>query len=286
MTFVGKILVVVNVVMTVCVAAFAGGVYAFQTNWRTKYKEQVDRLALVEKQSIDAEATAKAALTEVQRKLTVSEAEANRQRNRARTASTELAGLKEQLKSITVQRDLGSDTIKLLTDDNSAKLKIVEQQRKFLADLHKKIDDLTSKIAQLEDKNYGLQVERKQINRRHQALLDDVVKYKILLAQEDIDPDRIQQIAVGDVPPKPAEGLVLEVRNNNSSRTTLVKISVGKDDGVVEDQVMTVYRVVPKGKYLGKIKIVHVTADEAVGMVIVSAKNGKIQKGDNVTAKL
>lgn len=286
MTFVGKVLIVVNVVMTVCVASFAGGVYAFQTNWRTKYNKEVEARKLTEKQTDESDAIAKAAKAAVDRQLTDAKAESIRYKVQVDALTSEVAGLKEANKNITVQRDIGSETQKLLTDDNAAKLKIVEQQRKFLADLHKKIDALTSAIAKLEDEKYGLLVERRQINRRHQALLEEVIKYKILLVKNDVDPDGIKNIALGEVPTKPAEGLVIETRNNTRSRTELVQISVGKDDGVAEGQVLTVYRLTGKGKYLGRIEIVSVTADTAVGMVIAKAKNGKIEKGDNVSAKL
>jgi hypothetical protein len=39
MSFVGKVLIVVQVVMSLCFMAFAGAVYVTHENWQTKYTE-------------------------------------------------------------------------------------------------------------------------------------------------------------------------------------------------------------------------------------------------------
>ena len=44
MTFVGKVLVIVQVVLSLCFMAFAGAVYTVQQNWKTAYERKVEEL--------------------------------------------------------------------------------------------------------------------------------------------------------------------------------------------------------------------------------------------------
>jgi hypothetical protein len=91
-------------------------------------------------------------------------------------------------------------------------------------------------------------------------------------------------------PPPPVEGLVREVRKDQTNRTKWVHLTVGRDDGLREGHEMEVYRTAERNngraKYLGRIRIWSVTPDEAVGIVVDAAKNGIIEVGDNVTTKL
>jgi len=66
---------------------------------------------------------------------------------------------------------------------------------------------------------------------------------------------------------------------------------LGSDDGLSKGHQLFVYRfgTIENGnrpKYLGKIELVYVDPDKAVGTVIDAAKNGVIEKGDHVNSKL
>ncbi|GAB4142730.1 MAG: hypothetical protein Tsb009_13250 [Planctomycetaceae bacterium] len=285
MTFVGKVLVVVNVVLTVCVAAFAGGVYAFQTNWREEYKKTKDEMVRKLKGRDETIAEMKDERVEVDKQLAKFRNDAANYRAQNEQNLAKLQGVEASLKRVTVERDQSRESNKLLSEENDINLKLVQQYRKFLADLHKNLDTLTTRIAKLEDEKYGLIVERAQIDRRHNALLELVAKYRRVLAENKVDYD-INAVAAGDAPVIPSDGIVLETYQSGRDRTTLVRLSVGKDDNIRKGQVLIVYRLEGKGKYLGKIEIVSITADGAVGQVIAKAKNGKIRKGDHVSYKL
>ena len=93
----------------------------------------------------------------------------------------------------------------------------------------------------------------------------------------------------GQQPPPVVEGVVMDARKSARQGTEFVEISLGSDDGLAKGHSLFVYRGAnggDRGKYLGKIEIVYVTPDKAVGTVVERAKNGVIQKGDNVTSKL
>src|SRR5918993_1446904 len=76
MTFVGKVLVVVQLVLAICFMAFAGAVYTAQDNWRQKYDQSQVELkkaqgdantAVQQEQQRETEMTAQ--LQELQQKV-------------------------------------------------------------------------------------------------------------------------------------------------------------------------------------------------------------------------
>jgi len=92
------------------------------------------------------------------------------------------------------------------------------------------------------------------------------------------------------LPPPDVAGLVLDARKTRNRSTEFVHISIGSDDGLAVGHTLHVYRPADKNggraMYLGKIELVRVAPDEAVGTVIERAKNGIIERNDNVTTKL
>jgi hypothetical protein len=49
---------------------------------------------------------------------------------------------------------------------------------------------------------------------------------------------------------------------------------------------LQVYRVNPQGKFVGTIEIVEVDADQAVARILPEFRQGTIQKGDLVAARI
>ena len=66
----------------------------------------------------------------------------------------------------------------------------------------------------------------------------------------------------------------------------MVEISLGSDDGLARGHSLSIYRTDGKGKDLGEIRMINITPDTAVGLIIDREKTGIIKKGDNVTTKL
>ncbi len=73
------------------------------------------------------------------------------------------------------------------------------------------------------------------------------------------------------------------------SDRTFVEISIGSDDGLKKGHKLQLYRQQPepqKRKLLGRIEIMLVSPDRAVGKLIEAQPNLKVQKGDRVATKL
>ena len=79
------------------------------------------------------------------------------------------------------------------------------------------------------------------------------------------------------------QGEVARVDAQNKS----VEITIGSDDGLVPGHELFLYRTKPRPEFLGKIKIISVDPDQAVGRVIGTTIQGKkIKEGDIVSSTI
>ena len=105
----------------------------------------------------------------------------------------------------------------------------------------------------------------------------------IRLNDLETDPDAYADL---QDPPPDVTGVVMNMRPGQTGRSDLIEISLGSDDGLSRGHSMYVYNNEGDGKYLGRITLVYVTPDRAVGAVMEKSRNGVIKKGDHVTSKL
>ncbi|MFQ5733949.1 MAG: hypothetical protein ACE5KM_18585 [Planctomycetaceae bacterium] len=285
MTFVGKVLVVVNVVLTMCIAMFAGGVFAMQSGWRNKYKKANEELVAARQNHRDEVLKKDDAITALSKQLDDAKRDRDRFRGDAQVAQKSADDKQRDLDAKEVQRKQLQQENTLLRSDNQIKLSQVQSQRKAIKQLHVRNDRLDQEITRLEDEKYGLTRERKQMVRKYNDMVNLLVDYTKLFQYYGKEID-LSLVAGRKLKPVPAGGLVTDVLPGGRDRSTLVLISIGSDDGVTKEQHFFVYRLKDKGKYLGKIRITRVSADEAVGILVDDAKAGKIKEGDHVSAKL
>jgi hypothetical protein len=68
----------------------------------------------------------------------------------------------------------------------------------------------------------------------------------------------------------------------------LVEVSIGSDDGVNEGHTLEVYRLEPRPEYLGTIKILNADHHKAVGQIMRSdgVRHNPIAKGDEVASRI
>lgn len=285
MSFVGKVLVVVNVGLTICIAMFAGGVFAVQSSWRDKYNKVKSDYDTLNASKLKADETLKKDIADLKKSLADAQSRANTFEGQLKVANGALEQEKANHAKTAAALNTANQKNTLLAADNNAKLKDIDTLRTGLKDLHTRFDQLTGKVTALEDEKYGLLRERARFVKQHNRLVEDYLAARKLLAEAKVefDPERVR---TARLKPTPAEGLVVGVLPGGRDKATLVEISIGKDDGVEEGQSLLVYRLAEKSKYLGKIEIVYVTADKAVGTLVDDPKNGPIKKGDNVSAKL
>ena len=283
MTFVGKIFIVLQLVLSICFMAWAGAVYTAETNW----KEQAENVT-TQKAAVEADLAESRAALEAQKTA----------------AATEIKTLQEQVASLdgklTVSTDQlakaekGLEEARTAVDQQAALAKIAKEQADFRKEetlrlrdtnqrLQSQINDLLAKVRTLEDTVFEKDTLIAGMQVRHNQALENVATYRRILLSlgSSLDPADYPDLEMVSEPPPSVVGRVLDTQVSSATGTEFVEVSLGSDDGFGKGDVLVVYR---GDEYLGKIKLTSVEVDRSVGHLIPASRprNGAIQKGDNV----
>ncbi len=312
MTFVGKVLVIVQVVLSLCFMAFAGAVYTVQEDWKTAYEKKVAELqtkdTLVQEQDeqisfLNKNLAASGAIQEnIQTYLDgidqflASQTGDDKIKTQLRLLATR-AQRAEQDKS-TLEAEVAKKDLLLMTSkENYEKLetankKVVDEAKEraqeatvfkqINQDLNGKVTALQNEVFDLSNQLFTLETDFKTAAVKQTSLLGRVAFLQDVIRKEGIDEE---EALAKTEPPPVVSGRVINMTPASRKGPEFVEINLGSDDGLDEDHVLQVYSLQGRGQYLGKIKLVKVTHDRAVGEVILKTKNGIIRKDDNVTTK-
>lgn len=285
MTFVGKILVVLQLVLAICFMAFAGAVYSTQTNWKTAAEN-------AKKDADSQRQQATAAANDLQQTRTDLGAEINDLTQRVAVLDGKLKESTEQLTR--TQGEL--QEARTAVDRQTAVANLSEEQATFRQEetlrqrernerLQGQINELLGQVRNLEDTLFAKSLSIEAMEERQQRMIEQTAQYRqmILALNGSLNPEDYTSLQEGVEPPPNVVGQVVNTQTSPTSRTEFVEISLGSDDGFKKGDVLSIYR---GDTYLGKLELKTVYADNAVGRVTQRVRNGTIQKGDNVTPKL
>jgi hypothetical protein len=282
MTFVGRILVVIHLVLSVFFMAFAAAVYTTHSNWMKKY-------TTAQKAADDAKnkltgVTAEAEAQKTADKLKLQELDAKVKElsgeitNYKQTIATQEAEIKQNRNLLDAEREVA----RLSTDD--AKERTTESMlvRSKSSELYQSRNEVFAELKKAEDRLFAMELQRIQFEEKYNQVLRDNAAYIRFLASKGLTTDP-KQMATTTQPPTDVEGIVLDYHKSEKGSNELVEISIGSDDDLRIGHMLTVYG--PDG-YLGQIRLQKVTPDRSVGLVVKKMKNTTIKRGDNVTTKL
>ena len=288
MTFVGKMLVVLQVVLSLLFMAFAGAVATVEKNWKQEFTGSQDQL----KVEMDFHQTTQNLFNEYKNKSTTTIADLstqskkrladfNREKNRADNFQTALNNLK-------TAHDTQRTVAQLEGDEAKFRREEAVEQRQVNSGLHMNLVESVRTNRGLEDIIFDLRLQLGTREVRHLVILDQLKTARVEARRKG---GGIGTLPSADIaPPPPIDGKVQSSRYGIGNRILYVEVTIGSDDGIKKGQQLTVYRPgdgkAKRTKYLGQIRIIQVFADKAVGTVQEKAKNGVITKGDNVTSKL
>jgi len=290
MSFVGKVLVVVQVVLSICFMGFAGAVFTAQHNWRAesmKFKENAEN---IQKNMTALESEYGNYKTEATQKMNAALSAEQTAKAANVVLQNQNKSYQNQLETVRAERD--TSVAQAETTGEEAKFRRQESGRQRVVNktLHDTVNDLRAKIKNLEDTIFTQSIREKNLVAKHTKVLNELKYLNKIVANLGIDP-KDPAIAGMKSPPPSVEGLILNTKKDKQNGTKFVEVSLGSDDGLSKGHQLFVYRFGTKEngnrpKYLGKIELVYVDPDKAVGTVIDAAKNGVIEKGDHVNSKL
>jgi hypothetical protein len=314
MTAVGKILVFFNLIFSLIVGAFVVVVYISQTHWAAEYNDLKKSYEVANASNLAYQAELKKAsdyaksfndqvlrdgdlekaaglkadddqpvkLKKIKDVIKATLADADVQKGLAAEARKELSDAKQKIAA--------SDAVATAQD---AEVKKRQEESKMTRDLlaaeTKKNLDAVAAFSKEHDESVANSILAKSAQARLAQLADENDR----LAKDN------QKLAAGGkylAPgPKTTDSAYTPAAENVQGRIRevgrdgLVKISLGSDAGLVKGNTLEVYRLNTQApdlsKYLGRIKIIQVTATEAVAEP-VHKPAGPLQIGDEVSGKI
>lgn len=290
MSFVGKVLVVVQLALSVLFMALAGAVFAVHTNWKAEYQKQVDIVTGSTKSVSDMQAELDSVKQASQKVVDDNKAEMDLLKNTVQTQAQQIDALTK--KNNEDQQELQTQTALAEIKAKEAEFRKAEadEQRAANRALQTSLDQTAAKVRDLEDQKFGLEVEYGTL--RNKAEEDQLkLAYLEKLARKmglETDPKKAAKL---EEPPPPVEGLVKSLKKDRANQVRMIEISIGSDDGLIVGHKLDVMRTGVDGKpakYLGKVKVISIEPDYAVCEVMRedTPPNGIIEVGDNVTTKL
>ena len=285
MTFVGKVLVFVQLTLSLLFMAFAGAVYSVHNDWKSNYEKTKTQLATAQTDLQNERQGHETTKTDLQTQLETARQEAETQAATARALEARVAELDNRVASLTTERNQLQASARIAEKESLARreesMKLRDQNRV----LHASLNEADAKVRNLEDQVYNKDLAIAQMDTKHKGILEQMAQLERIIRLNNLDTDPTIYQGLQDPPPD-VTGLVLNKRPGQTGRSDLVEISLGSDDGLSRGHSLYVYRNQGEGKYLGRINIVYVEPDRAVGAVMEKSRNGVIEKGDHVTSKL
>ena len=318
MTVVGKLLVFLNLVFSLVVGTFAVFDYTSRTHWAEAYKKleasnAVERgNAAAYKSGFDDKAKIISNLNAAIAAGAGKELELKKADDGTKVGQTLMTLLDQRKKELDqqearikgLQAEVQAEKNKVALLDARTKAGIldttlskvdVEQMRLTARTLEENWTKAVKSENSMRDQKVAAEIERDAVQSRNQALLADRLKLDLenkrlaaLLGGSGAGGGALARKPGGGRPPiggealppsENVEGLVSKAEGN------LIKISIGSDSGIAKGQKLVLFRLGPTAKYLGNIKIVEVTPNEAVGQAM-GKFTGQVQVGDRAASSI
>lgn len=288
MSFLGKLLVGLQLFLSIVFLVFAGAVFSTQKNWKAAKEAADASYAKLDADKKQVEEAFMAYKTRMEIDLKNEQARASDAEGRAKLLKDQVDAVEKELVAAKTERDEQRELAKVSVEEARQRREEALLQRGINNDLQKLLNEKQDRVKALEDITFNLKVAEKALQDKHSKLLADFAIREKIIAANGLSTDP-QTVAGLQTPPPAVDGEVLETKRAGRSGSDLVEISIGSDDGLAEGHKLSVYRPAlgdRAAKFLGDIKLVYVTPDRSVGAVVLRAKNGVIERGDNVTSKL
>ncbi len=289
MSFIGKVLIVIQIVMSIMFAALATTVFTYHRNWKQVAESRSTEMNNLQQTSQTEIAFLNSRIDELTKKAADAESAAAGAQAQLRDVTTERNNLQMNYDRVSGDHQRASALATINANEAGFRRDEALAQRAENKQLHIKLDDSNETIINLRNDLFNTQSELAAVQDKYNTMLSQLAYLKRVVRLNNLETDPEVYQAKLDPPPA-VQGAVLETQKHKNGTVQYVKISLGSDDGLVEGHELDVYRpgfdTTKSSKYLGKIKITYLTPDTAVGTIVSSVKSGVIEKGDYVTSKL
>jgi hypothetical protein len=287
MNLVGKIFIVLVAVMSLVFAAMSVMVYGIHTNWRQLVINPTEEpgkplgLQFALKNANDANTALKNQLSALEDSYKSQLNEREQRLAKLETETKELARLhdeavKDRDSKDASARELAASLAAKQTNE-AALIKERDVLREDARGLREDRDRQFKLVVQRTDEMHEAVAEVKRLAKRNEELAADLIHARDILTRLGVD---------GNIDPNslvpPVDGVVTAVQGAD-----LIQISLGSDQGLRRGHRLEVYRMNgTASQYLGKVVVETVQPNLAVCRVLPEYRQGPIQYGDRVAAKI
>lgn len=281
MTFVGKILVFVIMAFSLLFLGISTVVFSTSKNWKTATEEQKKKVGELTKKLSDAEAGVAAAKKELEAAKTNYDTLTKQLNQQIQSIENDNTRAQAQITAARGEVATAAANAKTALDEAEARRKETELLRAQKSAVEKQANEFKLRQAELNDRIRELERVLETATKNNSDLRERVAKFSSLLRERGLSDD-ISQIKGLESPP-PVVGEVKRIDPSNRR----VEITIGSDDGLVPGHELFLFRTKPRPEYIGKITIIAVDPDQAVGRVNGTTYQGKkIQEGDIVSSTI
>jgi hypothetical protein len=280
MNTMGKILVGLNLLISLVVSALIILVFVSKTNWkvygeereRARAKEELSRISAEDrnKQLEATAATEKGTLKDERddatKRMNLAIAEKTKAVGDLADAKKELTAAQNTLKQYQATIENREAEVKNLDARVSALIKTNNELIESTKDLAKKKIEFEIAYASAKERNDNLITQYQELLKQFEAYrLGDAARTRSLIRNP---------------PPEDVKGSIKAVADKDG----LVTINLGSDSGLSRDHTLEVYRLKPNPQYVGMVRILDVRPNEAVGKLTL--RRGTVQVGDEVASEI
>ncbi len=273
MTLLGKVMIFVILLLSIIF---------FAASWMVNQTHRNNRIVAedLQKKLSDAEVASQQLQEQLDLANTKLAIEATARRSVLSALQTELTADRQELAQLQGRMTLLQSTHTELDQTHKELVAKREAEVKENADLRKQLMDaledrdlMHKRCGELTDSFYRTRGSLAALEERYASLA-----FEHTSAREKLDILGIKPETRLDGPPPGVNGLVTALSTNGR-----VEINLGKDDGIRVGNTLEVSR---NYQYLGRIKILTVSDNSAVGEILSGYQKGFLREGDRVDSKL
>jgi hypothetical protein len=281
MNAVGKMLVVLQLCLSLLFVCFAGATYSLQGTWRTK-AEAAETKNNSLKQDLDAALADKEAKVAAATTLAVEATSASESANVSLQTAIQERDTANGIHDETRQaRDKAIAATERATAEAAARRTETIALRGETTSLQDRLTQYLRLIREKDNQILDQNTRLKAYEQSELILVEKLADKNDLLRHEGIDPDKFIAVSIS-APVDKIDGVVTGRRQTRSRTQEFVELSIGGDDQIRMDMILSVYR---KGEYVCDIRISIVKPDTSIGIVIPSTRRSNTMRGDRVTTK-
>lgn len=281
MTYVGKILVILIMILSLSFLTISTVVFTTEKNW----KDEVDKLKTQLSEASKKSSALNEEKSKLENDLSVTQKEAEGAVKNLRDTLTqkdgELARYTDETTNLRKAVETAQENLRSAQQDADAKYRdrnLAEEQRRAVQN---EANQYKIQQTELNDQIRILQRELDQAKGNNQYLRDQLLALQGALKANNLETDPNKYIGLKQPPEVDGEVILADAVKGR------FQISIGSDDGLVPGHELFVYRLAPKPEYLGKVKVSIVDTDKAVVTLIGTTPQGKkIQEGDIVSTTI